>query len=86
MPNIILDLTSPGKSFFTIMIIPKGTVGKIQTLDVYGFKIWKNFAKKFLDIVLLTGNNINLYKRNNIIKLQSLIHNRKFPRYHNLII
>jgi len=41
-----------GKHITTI--IPKGTTGKIQPLDVYGFRIWKNFAKRFcLDIVLL---------------------------------
>ena len=50
--------------------------GKIQPLDVYGFRIWKNFAKKFLDTVLLLENNINLHKRNNIIKLQSFIYNQ----------
>ncbi|XP_071581536.1 uncharacterized protein [Temnothorax nylanderi] len=44
-PNIISDLTPPGK-YITTMIIPKGTTGKIQPLDVYGFRIWKNFAKR----------------------------------------
>jgi len=67
------------------MIIPKGTTGKIQPLDVYGFRIWKNFAKRFSDIVLLLESDINLHERNNIIKLQSLIHNQLLsPRYHNL--
>ncbi|XP_071572277.1 uncharacterized protein [Temnothorax nylanderi] len=83
-PNIISDLTPPGKSI-TTMIIPKGTTGKIQPLDVYGFRIWKNFAKRFSDTVLLLESNINLHERNNIIKLQSLIHNQlSSPRYHNL--
>ena len=51
------DLTPPGKSI-TTMIIPKGTTGKIQPLDVYGFRIWKNFAKRFSDTVLLLKSNI----------------------------
>jgi len=56
------------------MIIPKGTLGKIQSLDVYRFKIWKNLLKeKFLlkdfQILFLLESNINLRERNNIIKL-----------------
>jgi len=81
-PNIISDLTPLGKH---TMIIPKGTTGKIQPLDVYEFRIWKNFAKRFSDTVLLLESDINLHERNNIIKLQSLIHNQlSSPRYHNL--
>ncbi|XP_025156026.1 uncharacterized protein LOC112588903 [Harpegnathos saltator] len=83
-PNTISDLTRPG-THITTMIISKGTTGKIQPLDVYGFRIWKNFAKRFSDTVLLLESNINLHERNNIIKLQSLIHNQlSFPRYQNL--
>jgi len=33
------------------MILLKGTTEKIQPLYVHGFKIWKNFAKRFLDII-----------------------------------
>jgi len=51
------------------MIIPKGTTGKMQPLDLEKFRIWKNFAKRFSDIVLLLKSNINLNERNNIIKL-----------------
>ena len=84
--NIISDLISAGKHI-TTMIISKGTTGKIQPLDVYSFRIWKNFAKRFSDVVLLLESftNINLHERNNIIKLQSLIHNQlSSPRYHKL--
>jgi len=51
------------------MIISKGTTRKIQLLDVYEFRIWKNFAKRFSDTVLILENNINLHERNSIIKL-----------------
>lgn len=82
--NTVADLT-PIDKHVTTMIIPKGTTGKIQPLDVYGFRVWKNFAKTFSDTVLLLENDINLYQRNNIIKLQSLIHNQlSSPRYQNL--
>jgi len=37
-PNIISDLTPAGKHIIT-MIIPKDKTGKIQSLDVYGFRI-----------------------------------------------
>jgi len=57
-------------------------------LDVYGFRICKNFAKRFSDTVLLLESDVNLHeqnntiKRNNTIKLQSLIHNQlSSPRY-----
>jgi len=59
-PNIISDLTLAGKRI-TTMIIPKDTTEKIQSLDVYGFRIWKNFAKRFSDIVLLLESKI--YKK-----------------------
>jgi len=51
------------------MIISKDTTEKLQPLDIYGFRIWKNFAKRFLDTVLLLESNINLHEQNNIIKL-----------------
>jgi len=67
----------------------------IQSLDVYGFRIWKNFVRTFNVHVLLLNYDINLHLRNNIIKLQSLInlknnnnnnpHIQLFsPRFHKL--
>jgi len=47
----------------------KKTTGMIQSLDIYGFRIWKNFARTFSDCVLLLNYDINLHLRNNIIKL-----------------
>ncbi|CAD6208878.1 GSCOCG00010700001-RA-CDS, partial [Cotesia congregata] len=68
-----------------IMIIPKGITGNIQPLDVFGFRIWKNFVKHFSDSVILMGQDLNLHLRNNIIKLQSLTHNQlSSPRYRDL--
>ena len=65
--------------------IPKGTTSQIQSLDVYGFRVWKNYVRRFSDDVLLYEEDINLHLRNNIIKLQSLIHNQlSSPRYTNL--
>lgn len=77
--------TKPKNKKITLKIIPKGTTGKIQPLDVFGFRIWKNYVKHFSDAVLLMNEDLNLHLRNNIIKLQSLTHNQlSSPRYRNL--
>gem|GEM_PF-2043397 len=68
-----------------ILTIPKKTTGMIQPLDVYGFRLWKNFVRTFSDRVMLLNYDINLHLRNNIIKLQSLTHIQlSSPRFHNL--
>lgn len=45
----------------TTFIIPKGTTAFIQPLDVFGFRIWKNFIRTFSDRVLLYNFDINLH-------------------------
>jgi len=68
-----------------ILRIPAGTTGMIQPLDVYTFRPWKNFLKHFSDVVILYNYDINLHLRNNILKIQSLIHNQfSSPRFVNL--
>jgi len=65
--------------------IPKKTTGIIQSLDVFGFRIWKNFARTFLDNIIFQKNDINFHCSNEIIKLQSLTHNQpSLPRLKNL--
>lgn len=72
----------PEDKIVNVKKIPTGTTGKIQPLDVYGFRIWKNFVRKFSDNVILMNHDMNLHLRNNIIKLQSLVHNQlSSPRY-----
>ena len=67
------------------MTIPKGSTGKVQPLDVYGFRIWKNYLRHFSDSIILLDYDLNLHIRNNIIKLQSLVYNQlSSPRYHSL--
>jgi len=77
---------TPANKTVHIKKIPIGTTGKIQPLDVYGFRVWKNYVRHFSDKVILMDYDIKLHMRNNIIKLQSLIHNQlSSPRYANLI-
>lgn len=65
-----------------IMTIPTHTTGLIQPLDVYGVRVWKNFVRKVSDAVRLQQLNINLHSRDNILTLQSLVHNQlSSPRY-----
>ncbi|EFN80191.1 hypothetical protein EAI_10381, partial [Harpegnathos saltator] len=74
------------KEYLKIETIPAGTTGRIQSLDVFFFRPWKNFLRHFSDTVILYKYNINLHLRNNIIKIQSLIHNQSSPpRFSNLI-
>lgn len=80
-----IEETTPENKTVNIKKIPSGTTGKIQPLDVYGFRIWKNFVRQFSDNVVLMNYDLNLHVRNNIIKLQSLVHNQlSSPRYQNL--
>ncbi|XP_046744322.1 uncharacterized protein LOC124410191 isoform X2 [Diprion similis] len=82
----VVDAVTPPNKKIVLKIIPKGTTGQIQPLDVFGFRIWKNFVRHFSDIVILSGSDINLHLRNNIIKLQSLVHNQlSSPRYINML-
>lgn len=81
----VVEETMPKNKIVNIKKIPTGTTGKIQPLDVFGFRIWKNFVRHFSDNVILTNHDLNLHLRNNIIKLQSLVHNQlSSPRYTNL--
>jgi len=83
-PTAIEEATPHDKEVY-YQIIPTATTGAIQPLDVFGFRIWKNFVKHFSDSVMLMNGDLNLHLRNNIIKLQSLIHNQlSSPRYQNL--
>lgn len=60
-----------------IFILPPGTTPLIQPCDVFFFRQWKYLAKRISSYVILHYHEeINLYERNNIIKLQCLIHNQ----------
>jgi len=73
-----------GEDMF-FLTMPAGTTGQRQPLDVYGFRLWKNFIKYFSDIVILLDLEIKLHSRDSILKLQSLTHYQfSSPRFRDL--
>ncbi|XP_016844224.1 uncharacterized protein LOC107981911 [Nasonia vitripennis] len=67
-PSAVEEVKLTNKEI-TLKIIPKGSTGKIQPLDVFGFRVRKNYVRHFSDSVILMNEELNLHLRNNIIKL-----------------
>ena len=67
--------TANGKEV-AVRFIPPGTTSLIQPLDVFFFRQWKAFVKRFSDRVLLDNLFLDLHSRHNVIKLHVLIHNQ----------
>jgi hypothetical protein len=66
----VLITVTPSNKELEILTIPPKTTALVQPLDKYGFRLWKNFLRKFSDCVVLDRLDIDLYQRNNILKLQ----------------
>ena len=60
----------------TRLEIPAHTTSRIQLLDVFFNRQWKTIARRIFGHVQLDDIAINLSERNNIIRLNSLIHNQ----------
>lgn len=56
--------------------IPPKTTGMIQPLDRFFFRMWKDFVKRVTDFVVLHNFDVQIYHRDSILVLQSLIHNQ----------
>ena len=55
-------------------MIPEGTTGIAQPLDVYFFRMFKEYRRKISDWVLVNNSDLKLAQRNNTIQLMALIH------------
>ena len=56
--------------------IPWKKTSKIQSLDLFFNRQWKIIVRKVYERVILDEIDIQLAQRNNIIRLQSLVHNQ----------
>jgi hypothetical protein len=84
-PDVIARNRPENAEDIVFLTIPAGTTGQRQPLDVYGFRLWKNFVKHFSDVVMLLDLEVKLHSRDSILKLQSLTHFQfSSPRFRNL--
>jgi len=58
----------PENKEVVVKTIPAGTSAMVQPLDVFGFRIWKQFVRFFNDLVMLHDLTINIHLRNNLLK------------------
>lgn len=73
-----------GKTIKTFTI-PAGATSIMQPCDLFCFRQWKSFIKKFQERIIMDGTNLVLHDRNNIIRLNSLILNQfQSPLFSNM--
>jgi hypothetical protein len=81
----MINSITPSNKELEILKMPPKTTSMIQPLDKYGFRLCKNFLRRFSDRVVLDGLDVDSYQRNNIIKFQSLVLNQlSSPRFENV--
>lgn len=72
----------PENAVVELQVIPEGTTGMIQPLDVGGFRSIKAFMRNISDHVLVESIEFSLFQRDNILRLWTLIHNQfRSPRF-----
>jgi len=59
-PDIIERNRPESAHDFVLLTIPVGTTKKIQPLNIFGFRLWKNFIKHFSDVIVLLDLEIKL--------------------------
>ena len=72
----LYDKVNCNKKNITRIQIPQKSTNDLQPLDVYYNRQLKNFIKRIYNRISLDEIPINMYERNNIIKLVSLTHNQ----------
>ena len=72
----LTESVSNSSKHIQVTTIPHGETSLVQPLDVYFFRQWKKFAKRFCELVLLDKIDIELHSRNAIINFYALIYNQ----------
>lgn len=81
-----INALKPANQKYQLHFIPPGTTGFVQPLDVFFFRQWKTFVKKITDHVIMENCETQLYQRDSILVLQSLVHNQfSCPRFQPFI-
>ena len=82
----LYDVAKSHKKNIKRIQIPQHVTSDIQPLDKYYNQKMENFIKKLYNRVALDEIDINMYERNNIIKLVSLVHSQLCsPIFHKMI-
>jgi hypothetical protein len=70
-----------------VLDLPKGSTSISQPLDVHAFRMFKSWAKKLSDNILLLGIDFQLGGRQNIINMQSLsLEQFSSPRHKQMLL
>lgn len=81
-----INNAKPAQKEYTMEILPKGTTGLVQPLDVYFFRLYKSFVRRITDYMNMHYIDVLMHLRNNILKLQATVHFQfRSPRFKDFI-
>lgn len=81
-----IETVKPDGMTVNLQVIPAGTTGMIQPLDVGCFRSMKAFVRRISDHVLVESIEFSLFQRDNILKMWTLVHNQfRSPRFKSFL-